>query len=180
MLEIEVGEIELFDEESSRIIKTKPIRLKLEHSLLSISKWETKWHIPFLQQNEKTYEQFIDYVRCMTITQNIDENVYRSLSVQTLLQIKQYIDDPMTATWFAKESNSRKNSRVVTSELIYCWMTQNQIPFECEKWNFNRLLTLIKVCSTENAPKKKMSGKNVLKQNASINAQRKKAMHTRG
>jgi len=180
MLEIFVEEGELFDESTLRVIKTNPIHLKLEHSLLSIAKWESKWHIPFLQESERTQEQFLDYVRCMTITQNVEPSVYKILPAKTIYEIKSYIDDPMTATWFNKESNSKKGGRVVTSELVYCWMAQCQIPFDCEKWNFNRLITLIRVCSIENSPKKKMSGKNVLKQNASLNAKRKQAMHTRG
>jgi len=180
MLEIVIEGGELYDETTEKIIRTKPVRLKLEHSLLSISKWESKWHIPFLKESEKTQEQFIDYVRCMTITQNVDPKVYQMMSLKTIKEVKAYIDDPMTATWFSKDNSSKRSNRIITSELVYCWMTQNQIPFECDKWNFNRLLTLIRVCSAENAPKKKMGNKKILSQNASLNAKRKQAMHTRG
>lgn len=180
MLEIIVGETELFDEDTFEIIKTKPVTLKLEHSLLSISKWESKWKIPFLKEKEKTTEQFLDYVRCMTITQNVDPKIYSCLSYSNLNKIKSYIEDPMTATWFGNQQPTKKNGRVVTSELVYCWMTQNQIPFECEKWNFNRLITLIRVCNAENAPRKKMGKDSTRKQNAALNAQRKAAMHSRG
>lgn len=180
MLEISVGETELFDEETFRIIRTKPTVLKLEHSLLSISKWESKWKIPFLKDKEKTTEQFIDYVRCMTITQNVDPKVYQGLRSSELIEIKSYIDDPMTATWFNEKQSAKRSSRVVTSELVYCWMAQNNIPFECEKWNFNRLITLIRVCNAENAPQKKMGRDKTARQNAALNAKRKQAMRTRG
>lgn len=180
MLEISVGETELFDEETFRIIRIKSKVLKLEHSLLSISKWESKWKIPFLKDKDKTTEQFIDYVRFMTITQNVDPNIYSGLSLANLNEVKAYIDDPMTATWFNDKQNNRRGSRVITSELVYCWMTQNNIPFECEKWNFNRLITLIRVCSAENSPKKKMGKEKTARQNAALNAKRKQAMHSRG
>lgn len=180
MLEIIVEGTELFDEGTYKITKTKPTLLKLEHSLLSISKWESKWKIPFLKEPNKSNEEFIDYVRCMTITQNVDPSVYRALSLKNINDIKMYIEDPMTATWFNKSEKTNKNGRVVTSELVYCWMAQNQIPFECDRWNFNRLLTLIRVCNSENSPRKRMSSKNVLKQNASLNAKRKQALNTRG
>lgn len=180
MFEIPVGEAEIFNEETFEIFRTKPTVLKLEHSLLSISKWESKWKIPFLKEKEKTTEQFLDYIRCMTITQNIDPRIYKGLSYSELKAIKEYIDDPMTATWFNDQQNTKKNGRTVTSELIYCWMTQNNIPFECEKWNFNRLMTLIRVCNAENAPKKKMGKDAVFRQNSALNEKRKKAMHTRG
>ena len=180
MLEITVGETELFDEETFEIVKTKPTVLKLEHSLLSISKWESKWKIPFLKEKDKTTEQFIDYIRCMTITQNVDPKIYTGLPYSVLNKVKAYIEDPMTATWFNNQQMSNRSKRVVTSELIYCWMTQNQIPFECEKWNFNRLITLIRVCNAENAPRKKMGRDKVTKQNAALNAKRKAAMHSRG
>ena len=180
MLEITVEGAELFNEETFEITRTKSTVLKLEHSLLSISKWESKWKIPFLKEKEKTTDQFIDYIRCMTITQNVDPRVYLGLSYSNINEIKSYIDDPMTATWFANQQLSKKNGRTVTSELIYCWMTQNNIPFECEKWNFNRLITLIRVCNAENAPRKKMGKDSTRKQNAALNAQRKAAMRTRG
>ena len=180
MLELSVNGGELFDEGSYKIIRTRPIVLKLEHSLLSVSKWESKWQIPFLNNKEKTKEQFLDYVRCMTITQNVDPNVYIAMPQSDIQKVKEYIENPMSATWFSKQNDGKQSGRVITSELIYRWMAQLQIPFECDKWNFNRLLTLIRVCYAENTPKKKMGVNNVLKQNASLNKKRKQAMHTRG
>ena len=172
MFEVWVNDVEFFDELNLKIIKIKPVLLKLEHSLFSISKWESKWHKPFLKETEKTNEEFLDYVRCMTITQNVDPRIYKALPFRTIKEIKAYIEDPMTATWFNDAGGNKKNGRVVTSELVYCWMAQNQIPFECDKWNFNRLLTLIRVCNIENSPRKKMSNGNILKQNKSLNAKR--------
>ena len=35
------------------------------------------------------------------------------------------------------------------SELIYWYMSQLGIPFECDKWNLNRLLTLIRLAAAK-------------------------------
>jgi len=180
MLKIKVRGTELFDEATSRVITTPDTVLTLEHSLLSVSRWESKWHKSFLKEGPKSDAESIDYVRCMTITQNVDENVYLSLSMENIAEIRKYIDDPMTATTFNDSGIGKKNRRAITSELIYYWMTIYNIPFSCEKWNFNRLLVLIRVCSIESAPKKKMSKANIMKQNAMLNEQRKKRLNSMG
>lgn len=182
MLYITIPENELFDEMTSKFIKIKETKLCLEHSLVSISKWEAKWKVPFLDNaNQKTAEQTLDYIKCMTLTQNVDPLVYLGLSEENLKQISDYIEDPRTATTI-NDKNRKSNARrgqIITSEVIYGWMVGYQIPVQFEKWHISRLLTLIRVCEANNNPKK-MSKREVMAQNRALNAQRKARHHTRG
>lgn len=180
MLKILVKGSEFFDEKRSEFITTSDFTLNLEHSLISLSKWESKWHKPFLGNETKTEEEMVDYIRCMTIMQNVDPKIYLSLSRQNILDIKEYMEDQMTATWFNEKQNPKSHQKAVTAELIYYWMISLGIPFECEKWHLNRLLTLIRVCNAENAPKKKMRKGDIFKQNASLNQQRRMLMNSKG
>lgn len=181
MLKISIPSSEAFDQEKNEFIYTKEQTLALEHSLVSISKWESKWHKPYLSKQKKTAEETIDYIRCMTLTQNVDPMVYYCIPESELQKIADYIDDPMTATWFSNEEELKgKQGRIVTSELLYYWMIACGIPFECQKWHINRLITLIRVCDEENKPKKKMSKNQILARNAKLNKARKAALHTRG
>lgn len=157
MLQVHIPPTEYFDEASNEFIEVKEYTLQLEHSLISISKWESKWCKPFLGKEEKTEEETLDYIRCMTITQNVDPLAYRSLPNSEILRIKEYINAPMTATWFNDREKRAPSRKVITSELVYYWMVAQNIPFECEKWHFNRLMTLIRICSEKNQPPKKMS-----------------------
>lgn len=127
---------------------TKETTLTLEHSLVSLSKWEMKWKKPFIGQPIST-AMFDDYVRCMTITQNVDQNVYLALTPDIRKKIQEYIDDPMTAAVIHEDQNKKTSKQFITSDLIYYWMTALQIPFECQKWHLNRLLTLIKIANIE-------------------------------
>ena len=173
MLKLEIPENELFDEATGMFISTKSTVLQLEHSLISLAKWESKWHKPFMDdKHEKTDEELRDYIRCMTITQNVDPNVYSALSISDIEKIKEYMENPMTATWFNDKKMPKSKQRVTTAELIYYWMISLQIPFECERWHINRLLTLIRVCNIENAPKEKMKKGDIYRQNAELNAAR--------
>lgn len=180
MLQIIVPETEQWDELNQEFISTKEQVLCLEHSLVSLSKWESKWHKPFLDKKEKTPEEVLDYIRCMTISQNIDPNVYRLLSKKNIEEINKYIQDSMTATWFQEKDQNKMNSEVITSELIYYWMVSLQIPFECQKWHLNRLLTLIKVCDVKSQKPKKYSKNETMSKNAALNAARKKKFGTSG
>lgn len=182
MLQIVVPGVELYDEERNLFIPAqKDQTLQLEHSLVSLSKWESKWHKAFLSKREKTSEEVLDYIRCMTITRNVDPTVYDRLTSENILQINNYIEDSMTATYFAEDKTKPKASReVVTSELIYYWMIAQGIPIECEKWHLSRLLTLIRVCNVKNEPPKKMSRKSILSQNSALNAARRKRYNTKG
>ena len=179
MLKITIPSIELFDEAREEFVYTKEQTLQLEHSLVSLSKWESKWHKPFLTKEDKTYEESIDYIRCMTITQNVDDNVYLYMSNDIVRQVSDYIEEKMTATTFAKD-NRPGTRETITSELIYYWMIALNIPFECQKWHLNRLLTLINICNIKNAPPKKMSKKETLKRNAELNAARRAKLNTGG
>ena len=179
MLKIVIPGIELYDEEKEEFITTKSQTLHLEHSLVSLAKWESKWNKPFLTKDNKTYEETIDYIRCMTITQNISEDTYRLLTSENIQQVNDYIELPMTATTF---SNQKKppSKDVVTAEIIYYWMISLNIPFECQKWHLNRLLTLINVCNIKNQPSKKMSKRDILNRNKTLNKARREALNTKG
>ena len=180
MLQITIPAAHLWDEKNEVFIETKEQTLQLEHSLVSLSKWESKWCKPFLSKNAKTKEEVIDYVRCMTITQNVNPDAYMYLTNDNFEQIQKYIDAPMTATFFSDNKKSKPNKEIVTSELIYYWMIALNVPFECQKWHINRLLTLIKVCNIKNQPPKKISRREIMSRNAALNQARGQQLNTRG
>lgn len=181
MLELTIKPGEIFDENSNEFISVPEKTIRLEHSLVSISKWESKWKKPFLTKDSKTDEETLDYIRAMTITQNVDPIIYRFLTNEHMRMVSEYVEDSMTATWFVENNQpSPPNNETITSELIYYWMIANQIPMECQRWHINRLLTLIRVCSIKNQPSKKMDAASLARNNAALNAARRKAMHTRG
>lgn len=181
MLDIDViTRPEYYDEEKEEFIPAKITRIRLEHSLVSISKWESKWCKSFLNSPDKTNEEILDYVKCMTLTQNVKPEVYDCLSQDNVMQIQEYINAPMTATTFSDTKNGKKNHEIVTSELIYYSMIALQIPVEFQKWHLNRLLTLIRVCDIKNNPPKKMSRRETLSRNAALNAARRKQLNTKG
>lgn len=191
-IQIVVPGQELYDPVKDLFYLTKETTLTLEHSLVSLSKWEAKWKTPFLsigQQRPGTTpgkqlspEQFKDYVKCMTITQNVDDKIYESLTQENVHDIMEYIKDPMTATTVNPQQKKAGGNlgRTITSELIYAWMAILRIPYECQKWHLNRLLILIQVTSLEQEPPKKMDPKNVLKQNSSLNKARRLKHHSKG
>lgn len=181
MLKIIVPDCEEFNELTQEFIYTKGSEITLEHSLVSISKWETKWHKPFLSKEKKTQEEMKDYVKCMTLTQNVNPNVYDILTKENYLEINNYIEDPMTATRVnnRQEGKGRVN-KIITSEVIYSWMINLNIPFECQKWHLNRLLMLIQVCSESNNADGKMKKKDIYAQNRALNAARRNKYHTKG
>lgn len=180
MLQIVVPATELWDEQKQEFIMTKEQELRLEHSLVSISKWESKWHKVFLsEKEEKSTEEIIDYVRCMTLTQNVDPLIYLCLSKENMDAINSYISDPMTAT-FVNEPDGKPSREPVTSELIYYWMISLNIPFECQKWHINRLITLIKVCGHKNSPPRKMSKRQIMERNNRLNNIRRAKLGTKG
>lgn len=174
---------ELFNEETSEFIEVKERTLILEHSLLSLSKWESKWKKPFLDKKEYTYPELIDYIRCMTITTGVPDDTYKIITPDMIKGVWDYINDPMTATWFNDRENKKgaKRGQTVTSELIYYWMTFYDIPFSpCEKWHLNRLLTLIHICEVKNAPSKKMKKKEIYAQHRALNEARRKKTGSKG
>ena len=180
MLQITIPAVEEWDEFKEEFVTTKEQTLCLEHSLVSLSKWESKWCKPFLTNQEKTYEEQIDYIKYMTLTPNVDQEVYNFLTNDNMSEINKYIEAPMTATTFSKDRPGKASHEIVTSELIYYWMIALNIPFECQKWHLNRLLTLIKVCNVKNTPPKKMSRRDILSRNAAINAARRNQLNTKG
>ena len=181
MLQLTIKAQELFNNDTQEFIEIKPTVIQLEHSLVSISKWESKWHKPFLTDDDKTTEELVDYIRCMTITQNVSPSAYYGITNQQIQKIKDYISDPMTATTFNEPQNKgRVKKKKITSEVIYYQMIALGIPMECQKWHINRLMTLIRVCNIKNQPEKKMKGGDVARQYADLNRARRNALHTRG
>lgn len=181
MLHITVPASEFYDESKEEFVEIKEQTLTMEHSLISISKWEAKWKKPYLSDDKKTVEELLDYFRCMTITPSkVDPLVYRAMTPENLQEISDYIQDSMTATTI--NSNRRGGKREVwTSEIIYYYMIAQNIPVEFEKWHINRLIMLIQVCAIKNNPnQKKMSRSEIAKQNRAINAARRKKYGTRG
>ena len=180
MLRITIPATEMWDERKQEFVYLKEHTLQLEHSLVSLSKWESKWCKAFMSNTPKTPEETLDYIKCMTITQNVDPDVYNHLTKENVREINAYIDAPMTATYFSDDKKKGSSRETITSELIYYWMIAQQIPFECQKWHLNRLLTLIRVCSVKNAPPKKMSKRDITSRNAALNAARRQQFNTKG
>jgi len=183
MLTIEIPDKEYFDDETQRFFTVKGSTLMLEHSLASLSKWEQKWEIPFLNKVEKTNEQTLDYIRCMVVSpENPPEQIFSTLSKDITDKISEYINAKMTATWFNDaKANQRSSSEVVTAEIIYYWMVALNVPFETQYWHLNRLLTLIRVINIKNDPKKKMMPKSeAAAQQRLLNEQRKARFNTKG
>lgn len=180
MLEITIRSEEQWDEAKEEFIPSVEKTIRLEHSLVSLSKWESKWCKAFLGKQEKTYEETIDYVKCMTITQNVDPNIYNHLSAENFEAINKYIEAPMTAAYFFENPNAPKSRETIVAELIYYWMIVYNIPAQYEKWHLNRLLSLIKMCEMKSSPGTKMSAKDIASRNAALNAARKKRLGTKG
>ena len=171
---------EFWDEKKQEFVEPKYQVLQLEHSLISLSKWESKWCKAFFSKRDKTPEETIDYIKCMTLTQNVKPEVYNHLTRANISEIEKYIAAPMTAVYFPEEKGGKINNETVTSELIYYWMIAFNIPVEFQKWHLNRLITLIRVCNIKSQPPKKRSGREIAKQNAALNAARRKQLNTRG
>lgn len=180
MLQIIIPSIEMWDEVEEKFVYTKEQKLSLEHSLVSLSKWESKWCKPFLSKEAKTVEETIDYIRCMTITQNVNPEIYRYITNDNIKEVNKYIEAPMTATIINEPKSNSVNREQITAELIYYWMIALNIPFECQKWHLNKLLTLIRVCNIKNRPPKKMSKSQLMSRNTALNAARKRQLNTKG
>lgn len=178
MLRIDMPEKETYDSANNEFRTYKSMNLLLEHSLIAVSKWEMKWKKPFVNNADRlTDEEFLDYVRCMIIgNDSIDLG---RLGVAELNKIKEYMNDPMTATTFA-ESDKKSTGQIITNEEIYSWMADLHIPFTCEKWHLNRLLTLIQVCNLNHQEPKKMSRKDTMAMYRRINAERRAKMKSKG
>lgn len=188
MLEVIIPEqhYEFYDEVREEFlppIDVKETKLQLEHSLLSLKKWEQKWHKPFLGRTDKTYEELTDYIRCMTLNHGVDAQVYRYIPKNIIEQVVAYIKDPMTATWFSddKAGYVEKISReTITAEIIYYWMIVLSIPIEFQKWHLNQLLTMIKVVNIKNGKPKKIDKKAAARERAALNKKRREQYQSKG
>lgn len=181
MLNVIIPGAESWDAEKEEFVYAKDRQFQIEHSLVSISKWESKWQKPFLGTDQKTDEETVDYIRCMTITQKVDPDLYRALPPETIQSIQEYIASPMTATWFNERKGPVGPKEVITSEVIYYWMIAQNIPMECQKWHLNRLLTLIRVCNIKSNPKQNKRGKKeMLAERRALNEARKAELSTKG
>lgn len=183
MLIVTIPKTEYFDPKSNEFLYMDEVTLSLEHSLVSISKWESKWKKPFMDRAKdkpKTREETVDYIRCMTINKNVDPSIYSRIPNSVIAVVQKYIDDPMTATWFNDKKQKAPSREIVTAETIYYLMIANGIPFECQKWHLNKLLTLIHVCQLKSEPKRNMSRREEMATRRALNAQRRARHNSRG
>lgn len=181
MLDITTIEDEFYDPINNKFIQIPSCTITLEHSLISLAKWESKWGIPYFDTTTKrTPNQDLDYIRCMVVGQIKNEYVFEALSLDNILKIQDYIKSPMTATTFSKNRDNKVKKEIITAEVIYARMFAHDIPIECQKWHLNRLLTLIRVCDLQNSPREKMSKKQTALWNAEQNAARRAKLNTRG
>lgn len=180
MLTIRVGGTESYDEVVGQFVTEGGLVLQLEHSLVSLSKWESKHEKPFLGKGDKTSEEVADYVRCMCVSDEIAPEVLQKLDEDNWNDINNYLNAKMTATWFRDSPGAPRTSEVITSELIYYWMTVFNIPFECQTWHLNRLFTLIRICNIKQAKPKKMSRNEMAQRNRELNEQRRQQLGTTG
>lgn len=180
MLEITVPGVELFNEATQEFESSEDVVLQLEHSLLSLSKWEETYEKPFLGRTAKTDAETLGYVKAMTLTPGVSPGVYLRLSQSNLNEIDTYINRKMTATWFSDDNSKSKGGETITAELVYYWMISLNIPFECQYWHLNKLLTLVQVCNRKNSPSKKMSRREMAARQHALNQQRKAQLGTRG
>lgn len=180
MLQLTIPAREYWDEGTQEFVKTREYTLELEHSLVSLKEWESKWTKAFISKQPKTYEETIDYIRCMTLTKDVPLEAYKHLTKENIQEVNKYISAPMTATYISEEKSSKGRGETVTAEVIYYWMITLNIPFECQYWHLNSLLTLVRVCNVKNSPPKKMSRREIASRNAALNEARRKQFNTRG
>ena len=180
MLSIIVPLTEGFNEATGEFVTMQSFELQLEHSLVSLSKWESEFEKPFLGKDDKTSAETLAYIRAMVLTAGVPAEVFQHLSKDNVQAINDYINAAQTATTFRELGPKRPTRDIITAEIIYYWMVALSIPQECEMWHLNRLLTLVKVINQKNQPKRKMGRREMMQQQRSLNAQRRESMGTRG
>lgn len=177
MLKLVIPPSEIYNEETNEFTEIKGATLQLEHSLVSLSRWESITHKPFLQDRPpKTKEEIDLYIQCMTVTQNVDPEVYKCLTDKDREKVLKYIDDPMTATWFNEDKTRKgvgRSNELITSEYLYYMMVDMNIPPEYQKWHLNRLLTLIRIIALKSKGNKKMPKGDIGNQYAAMKAARR-------
>ena len=180
MLRIQIEGEEFFDEVDNTFSTVGDIVLDLEHSLISLSKWEAEFQKPFLGPGEKTTEEILEYVHAMIMTPDVPGNIMKRFNADHLTKVNEYIESSQSATTFGQMPRTPGRSEIITSELIYYWMVAFNIPFECEQWHLNRLFALIRICNVKQSKPKKMSRNEIAARNRELNAQRKAQLGTTG
>lgn len=180
MLPILIPEQELFDSNTNEFYTIKERKIRLEHSLISISKWESKWKRSFIDKPPAKQDEIFSYIKFMLLDNDVSDDALKGLTQKNISDIFEYINDPMSATTVTNSKNGKTKKEILTSEVIYAYMAIYGIPFSCEKWHLNRLIKLIQVCADKNNPPEKMGKNDIFKQNRSLNAARRAAMHSKG
>lgn len=180
MLTITVPKTELFDERTEEFITLPPVVLELEHSLASLSKWESIVEKPFLGKTEKTAAETRFYIECMIVTPDFPRGIVQRMSRENLDQINAYLESAQSATRFGDMPKKSVQNEVVTAELIYYWLVAFRIPFEVETWHLNRLFSLIRICNAKNSPPKKRSAREIAAERRRLNEQRRQQYGTTG
>lgn len=186
MLKLTIPKQEIYDEATATFYSIEEQTLQFEHSLYAISRWESKWHVPFLDGKEKNMAQIIDYVRCMCLDESVNPITFKGLTRKNIKTVEEYIANPMTATWIRDDKKIQNGHKVtskgkaMTAELLYFYMSQAQIPYECQYWHINRLVMLLRVSGEELKPKKKMSKRSILEQQRALNQARKAKTGSKG
>lgn len=179
MLTLKIESFEGWDEEKEEFIYIEGQTIHMRHCLASISKWESKWHIPFLSRKEKTEEQALDYIRCM-VEEEVSDTVINIIQTRYGREIESYMNNPSTATVVHHDKQEIGSNSPKTSEVIYSWMFQLNIPMECQYWHINKLITQIDYMNEQQKPPKKISKKDAMARQARINAERRAKLKSKG
>lgn len=180
MLIVSIPELEGFDEETQSFVSLPGGELHLEHNLISLSKWESITHKHLIGNDDITNEEMLLYIECMITDEEYNSELLKRLPASEVERISNYMADTKTATTVSGSGGGSGSGEYTSSELIYYWMIACQIPFECEKWHINRLLTLIRVCNEKNQPDKKMSQSEIMNRNRELNRARRAKLGSKG